>query len=145
MAAYRRVYYSRRQQADCQVPGSVPEPYAQQSLLLWLHCSSLYICPIMWKHDVICKPEVHNALHCWACTTQSHKRCWFGPPHSHATATGNKNRKFRSKFRYQVFEICSRTDIQITDTLLAIQSCPSVGLTHGLGWVGLGPVQKQKY
>jgi len=30
MAAYRRVYDSRYLQADCQEPGSAPEPYAQQ-------------------------------------------------------------------------------------------------------------------
>jgi len=28
MAAYRRVYDSRHVQADCQEPGSAPEPYA---------------------------------------------------------------------------------------------------------------------
>ena len=31
MAAYRRVYDSRHLQADCQEPGSAPEPYAQKS------------------------------------------------------------------------------------------------------------------
>jgi len=31
MAAYRRVYDSRHLQADCQEPGSAPEPYARQS------------------------------------------------------------------------------------------------------------------
>jgi len=31
MAAYRRVYDSRHPQADCQEPGSAPEPYAQKS------------------------------------------------------------------------------------------------------------------
>ena len=31
MAAYRRVYDSRHLQADCQKPGSAPEPYARQS------------------------------------------------------------------------------------------------------------------
>jgi len=31
MATYRRVYDSRHMQADCQVPGSAPERYAQQS------------------------------------------------------------------------------------------------------------------
>ena len=29
MAAYRRVYDSRYLQADCQEPGSDPEPYAR--------------------------------------------------------------------------------------------------------------------
>ena len=28
MAAYRRVYDARHLQADCQEPGSAPEPYA---------------------------------------------------------------------------------------------------------------------
>ena len=32
MAAYRQVYDSRRQQADCQEPGSAPEPYARGQL-----------------------------------------------------------------------------------------------------------------
>jgi len=32
MAAYRRVYDSRHLQADCQEPGSAPEPYARQSI-----------------------------------------------------------------------------------------------------------------
>ena len=31
MAAYCRVYDSRHLQADCQKPGSAPEPYARQS------------------------------------------------------------------------------------------------------------------
>ena len=33
MAAYRRVYDSHHLQADCQVPGSAPGPYAQQGTL----------------------------------------------------------------------------------------------------------------
>jgi len=31
MTAYRRVYDSRHLKADCQKPGSAPEPYARQS------------------------------------------------------------------------------------------------------------------
>ena len=31
MAAYRRVYDSHHLQADCQEPGSAPEPYARLS------------------------------------------------------------------------------------------------------------------
>jgi len=33
MAAYRRVYDSRHLQADCQEPGSAPEPYARRSVI----------------------------------------------------------------------------------------------------------------
>jgi len=33
MAAYRRLYDSRHLQADCQEPGSAPEPYALRSVI----------------------------------------------------------------------------------------------------------------
>jgi len=47
MAAYRRVNGSRHLQADCQEPGSAPEPYARQSRMGYLyvftdgHCRSV--------------------------------------------------------------------------------------------------------
>jgi len=37
MAAYRRVYDSRHLQADCQEPGSAPEPYARYSSMGYLY------------------------------------------------------------------------------------------------------------
>ena len=37
MAAYRRVYDSCHLQADCQEPGSAPEPYAWQSSMGYLY------------------------------------------------------------------------------------------------------------
>jgi len=37
MAAYRPVYDSRYLQADCQKPGSAPEPYALQSSMGYLY------------------------------------------------------------------------------------------------------------
>ena len=37
MAAYRRVYDSRHLQADCQEPGSAPEPYARRSSMGYLY------------------------------------------------------------------------------------------------------------
>ena len=37
MTAYRRVYDSRHLQADCQEPGSAPEPYARQSSMGYLY------------------------------------------------------------------------------------------------------------
>jgi len=37
MAAYRRVYDSRHLQADCQEPGTAPEPYARQSSMGYLY------------------------------------------------------------------------------------------------------------
>jgi len=37
MAAYRRVYDSHHLQADCQEPGSAPEPYARQSSTGYLY------------------------------------------------------------------------------------------------------------
>ena len=40
MAAYRRIYDSRHLQADCQEPGSAPEPYARQSSMGYLYLYS---------------------------------------------------------------------------------------------------------
>jgi len=40
MAAYRRVYDFRLLQADCQEPGSAPEPYGGQSSMGYLSFSS---------------------------------------------------------------------------------------------------------
>jgi len=37
VAAYRRVYDSRHIQADCEEPGSAPEPYARQSSMGYLY------------------------------------------------------------------------------------------------------------
>ena len=37
MAACRRVYDSRHLQADCQEPGSFPEPYARQLSMGYLY------------------------------------------------------------------------------------------------------------
>ena len=37
MAAYRRIYDSRHLQADCQEPGSAPEPCARQSTIGYLY------------------------------------------------------------------------------------------------------------
>ena len=36
MAAYRRIYDSHLLQADCQEPLSAPEPYTQQSSMVYL-------------------------------------------------------------------------------------------------------------
>ena len=36
MAAYRRVYDSHHLQAECQEPGTAPEPYALQSSMRYL-------------------------------------------------------------------------------------------------------------
>ena len=37
MGAYRLVYDLRHLQADCQEPGSAPEPYARQSSMSYLY------------------------------------------------------------------------------------------------------------
>jgi len=43
MAAYRRVYDSRHLQADCQEPGSAPEPYARQSSVGYLYLFIFFV------------------------------------------------------------------------------------------------------
>ena len=40
MAAYHQVYDSHHLQADCQEPGSAPEPYAWQSSMSYLYLFS---------------------------------------------------------------------------------------------------------
>jgi len=57
MAAYRGVYDSRHLQADCQEPGSTPEPHARQSsmgYLLYLKIDTLFV--------VCLFPVVNDAL-----------------------------------------------------------------------------------
>jgi len=54
MAAYRRVYDSRHLQANCQEPGSAPEPYARQSSMGYLtlpvgHRITYKLCLTTWK------------------------------------------------------------------------------------------------
>ena len=56
MAAYRRVYDSRHRQADCQEPGSAPEPYARNRVLAMFYVFILILlyaanklCPSMWR------------------------------------------------------------------------------------------------
>ena len=44
MAAYRRVYDLCHQQADCQEPGSAPEPYARQSSMGYLYLFTIHQC-----------------------------------------------------------------------------------------------------
>ena len=41
MADYRRVYDSRNLQADCQEPGSAPEPYALYSSMGYIYLFTL--------------------------------------------------------------------------------------------------------
>jgi len=55
MAADRRVYDSRYLQADCQEPGSAPEPYARQSSISYLY---LYLYLVMGG-------SVAEWLACW--------------------------------------------------------------------------------
>ena len=51
MVAYRRVYDSRHLQADCQEPGSDPEPYSPQSSVGYL-----YLLPYTWPVAVAPPP-----------------------------------------------------------------------------------------
>ena len=47
MAAYRQVYDSCYLQADCQEPGSAPEPYAQQSSMGYLYFFSVAVTSLL--------------------------------------------------------------------------------------------------
>jgi len=54
MAAYRRVYDSRHLQADCQEPGSAPEPFARQSSMGYLY---------LLEHTHTCLTALFPGLH----------------------------------------------------------------------------------
>jgi len=57
MAAYRRVYDSRHMQADCQEPGSAPEPYTLGNRVYGLLLPFLLgadICPGCYHGDPPC-------------------------------------------------------------------------------------------
>jgi len=49
MSAYRRVYDSRHLLADCQEPGSAPEPYARQSSMGYLFLLT-YMATVLVRH-----------------------------------------------------------------------------------------------
>jgi len=50
MAAYRRVYDSRHLQADCEEPGSAPDPYAGQSSMGYLYFFMIVrYMPLIWS------------------------------------------------------------------------------------------------
>ena len=51
MAAYRRVYDSRHLQADCQKPGSAPEPYAQHRVWATFTFLQYNMQGFMWHYD----------------------------------------------------------------------------------------------
>jgi len=50
MATYHLVYDSRHLQADCQEPGSAPEPYARQLSMGYLFIMTASKTPVN-KHD----------------------------------------------------------------------------------------------
>jgi len=69
MAAYRRVYDLRHLQADCQEPGSAPEPYARQSSMGYLYLFtwvSWYqkgkISLILLKHETVSGSGISLAI-----------------------------------------------------------------------------------
>ena len=72
MAAYRRVYDSHHPQADCQEPGSAPEPYARYSSMGYLYLYT-WLC--------VCEQRsYHGVTHSWpAClhTSATHRHRGF--------------------------------------------------------------------
>jgi len=68
MAAYRRVYDSRHLQADCQEPGSAPEPYVRQSSMGYLYLIKIRILLLniayLLTHGCLCPaPSPHGSRH----------------------------------------------------------------------------------
>ena len=64
MAPYRRVYDSRHLQADCQEPGSAPEPYVRQSSTGYLYVFFIPFSKLSeWRSAVSSTAHVASILH----------------------------------------------------------------------------------
>jgi len=61
MVAYHRVYDSRYVQADCQEPGSAPEPYAGQSSMGYLYPFLTYLLLRISSHSRFTAAYVHKS------------------------------------------------------------------------------------
>jgi len=59
MAVYRRVHDSRHLQADCQEPGSAPEPYALQSSIGYLYTFTVHF-HIILLHCICITDEIYK-------------------------------------------------------------------------------------
>jgi len=82
MTAYSRVYDSRHLQADCQEPGSAPEPYARQSSMGYLYLLPIGRCQVI---------------------SQQNRSLWPGAVMVRMLARDTKGRGFDSRpFRLQV-------------------------------------------
>jgi len=84
MAAHRRVYDSRHLQADCQAPGSAPEPYARQSsmgCLYLLRMHRQHRCSVVCLLDTTVSPTktdepIEVQFGVWTCVgPKSHVLC----------------------------------------------------------------------
>ena len=71
MAAYRWVYDSRHLQADCQEPGSAPEPYSRQSSMGYLYPFLLLVLLFNGHLPTNCL-LVEEALHLYAAFLRLH-------------------------------------------------------------------------
>ena len=79
MAAYRRVYDSRHLQADCQEPGSAPEPYARQSSMGYIYLfyvTNARVC--VWQVWTVCR-SVARSTRRTAATSPSGDVCSRSP------------------------------------------------------------------
>jgi len=65
MAAYRRVYDSRHLQADCQEPGSAPEPYSTLGNRVWATFTFYLMSCMPWMRaiatDSVCLSVGHTS------------------------------------------------------------------------------------
>ena len=71
MAAYRRVYDSSHVQADCQEPGSAPEPYARQSSMRYVRITLHGI--VAYTFCIACE-EIRQFL---SSIKKMHTKKWF--------------------------------------------------------------------
>ena len=83
MAAYRRVYDSRHLQADCQEPGSAPEPYCRQSIIGYPCLLCCYRRPRTYVPWSVCVCVGHTSERCKTAEPINWKRSSQSAPADH--------------------------------------------------------------
>jgi len=93
MTAYRRVCDSRHLQADCQEPGSAPEPYARQSSMGYLY--------LFTPHDLhlVVRKLTRNRRQVGERTLPAGHRCKHVHTHSH-TAPPDPSAALAEEYNY---------------------------------------------
>jgi len=104
MAAYRRVYVSRHLQADCQEPGSAPEPYARNRVwttftfkMQWQLVTATRLQYITTKTEVSLLFHLQNLSNIDTSAIMSSRDCQTQLTTQTLTIIAKKNKKLKNR------------------------------------------------